>query len=347
MALRTCNYVEVLNGSADLCGLDRDNLASVDFKQLRQAHDRRLQTAWEFDLWPELLRAEKRYYRDLYATATAYTASTATSATEVYFPSSGKYYQNVKASTGVDPANAAGTVNSTNWAESQTSYSASNFGTTTTYAVGDKVYYPTTDRYYVMHTVGGGFPVPTTTTNWGILTEFDRYIAYSQTGKTAIGSVFEVADKGDRYTTRSQTDAWFLSENGIQINTPSAYAWVTYRIRTVRLTGELFSATATYSVGNQVYYSATGTPGNFYDCITSTSAGETPVSAPTKWSVTSIPLIFQRYLELGGYSDWLRNTGQIEKALQEEQVAMALLADQSQLLVGQQRQTSRPLVSTR
>lgn len=343
----TCNYVDVLAGSADLCGLDRDNLSTVDFRQLRKAHDRRIRTAWEFDLWPEICRLEKRYYRDLYSTGTAYTASTTTSATEVYFPATGKYYQNVKASTGVDPANSSGVVNASNWCESLASYTASNFSSSTTYAQGDKVFYPATDRYYVMHTTGGGFPVPTTTANWGVLTEFDRYIAYSQTGKTAIGSVFEVGDKSDRLTTRIQGYAWFLSEKGIQVSTPSSYAWINYRIRTPNLKGDTFSATATYAVGDQVYYSDSTTPGNLYDCVTATSAGESPVSAASSWSLVQVPAIFQLYLELGGYADWLRNTGQIEKATQEDQSAKDLLSDQSQLLVGQQRQSSRPLVLTR
>ena len=70
MALRTVDYVDVLSGTADLCGLDRDNLATAEFRELRQTHDRRLQTAWEADIWPELVRVEKRYYRPLWAGGT-------------------------------------------------------------------------------------------------------------------------------------------------------------------------------------------------------------------------------------------------------------------------------------
>jgi hypothetical protein len=347
MAYRQVDAVDVISGTADLCGLDRVNLATADFSIIRQAHDRRLQTAWEFQRWPDLLRVEKRYYRDLYATGTAYTASTATSPTEVYFPATGKYYQNVKASTGVDPANSAGVVNATNWAESATSYSASNFSSTTTYAVGNIVFYPTTDRFYIAHTTPVAFAIPTVTTYWGILTEFDRYIAYAQTGKTAIGNVFSVDSVNPKTTTRSTAYSWWLSENGIQVATSSSYAWVTYRLRTVHLFGDVFVATTAYTVGQQIYYSATGTRGNYYDCIIATSAGDTPVSQPTKWSIVSIPLIFQRYLEYGGYSDYLRYDGQAEKAGMEDDRAQGYLNDQAMLLVGQQGQEERATVSTR
>ena len=347
MALRTVDAVDVINGSSQLAGLDSANLLTEDFRQLRQAHDRRLQTAWEFDRWPELTRTEKRYYRDLYATATAYVASTATVATEVYFPATGKYYQNVKASTGVDPANSSGVVNSTNWAESLTSYSASNFAAATTYAVGNQVFYPTTDRAYVLHTAAVAGTLPTDTTKWGILTDFDRYVAYSQTGKTAIGAVLEVASVNPRTSTRGVQYDWFLSENGIQVSDASSFIWLTYRIRTVRLIGDVFSASTVYTVGQQAYYSATGTRGNYYDCIITTTAGDTPVSAPTKWSVVSIPLIFQRYLELGGYADFLRNSGKSDAAMTEDDKAMGLLSDQSGQLQGLQGQVPRTMVNSR
>lgn len=344
MSLRTVDYVSVLNGSADLCGLDRSNISTDDFRELRQAHDRRLQTAWEYDLWPELIRTEKRYYRDLYSVATAYVASTATVPTEVFFPATGKYYQNVKASTGVDPANAAGTVNATNWAESFGSYSPANFAAATTYAVGDKAFYPTTDRAYVLHTAAAPGTLPTDTTKWGVLTDFDPYIAYSQTGKTAIGAVFGATSENPRTTTRAVDFDYFLSENGVQIVTPSSFAWLTYKIRTIRLKGETWVSGTSYVVGDQAYY-ATGVAGNFYDCIQATSA-QAPTNA-SFWTAVAIPLLFQRYLEVGGYADWLRNNGQIEKSVSEDGNAQALLENQSFLLCGQQGQNRKTLVLTR
>ena len=350
MALRTVDAVDVIKGIADLCGLDRENISTEDFRVIRQSINRRLQTAWEFDLWPELLRVEKRYFRAAYAAATTYTASTATVPTEVYFPATGLYYQNVKGSTGVDPANSSGVTNASNWADSSRSYSASNYSAATTYATGDKVFYPTTDRYYILHTAAVAGTLPTDTTKWGILTDFDPYVAYAQTGNTAIGSVFTVYSKNPKTTTRLDELDWFLSENGVQLVSNVNQVWLEYRIRTPLVYGDNYSSTTVYTAAlAQIYYSSTtaGYRGNFYDCITTTSAGDSPESAAAKWSVVSVPLIFQRYLELGGHADYLRHTGQPEKADAMEALAVAHLSDQSQLLVGQQGQGSRPLVLSR
>lgn len=342
--MRTVAYETCLKGSADMAGLDRTNIPTADFYQFRAAHDRRLQTAWEFDYWPELERTDKRYYRDVWVSGTSYVASTATLATEVYFPQTGLYYQCLKATSSVAPANASDVTNTTNWADSKTSYSTDDFSASTTYAVGDQVFYPTTDRSYQLHTAAVAGTVPTDTTKWGILTDFDAYIAYSQTGKTAIGNVIEVCSANPRTTTRLNQYDWFLSENGVQVITPSNFAYITYKIRTVRLTGDVW-VSGVYGVGDQVYYSATGVPGNFYDCISATTT-EAPTDT-TKWTVLSIPLIFQRYLEIGGYTDWLRNNGQNDRADGNEILAGTELANQSALLVAGQSQRKRTLVLSR
>lgn len=344
MALRTVDYVDVLSGSADLAGLDRANIPGTDFFQFRQAHDRRLQTAWEFDYWPELIRVEKRYYRDLYSTVTAYTAPSLTSAQEVYFPATGLYYQTLVATTGNDPADSLGVTNKAFWADSASTYSASNYAAATTYARGDKVFYPLTDRFYQLYAASSIGNLPSDATKWGVLTEFDRYVAYLQPGKTAIGNVLEVDSLHPKLTTHGNELDWFLSENGVQVLTNSGFAFVTYKLRTIRLKGNLWVSGTSYVVGDQSYYS-TGVPGNFYDCIQATSA-QAPTNA-SFWTKTDIPLIFQRYLELSGYCDWLRNNGQGDKADDVEVLSQNELANQSQLLVGAQSQTKRTLVSTR
>ena len=141
---------------------------------------------------------------------------------------------------------------------------------------------------------------------------------------------------------------WWLSENGVQVATPSAFAWVTYKIRTVRLFGDTFSATATYTASlDQVYYSSTSTRGNFYNCAVTTSAGQDPDDTPASWTIVNVPLIFQRYLELGAWADYLLNDGQTEKAALAERMAQEQLDYQQCLLVGQQLQTKRTMVMSR
>jgi len=329
-----------------LCGLDRENIPSADFFQIRAAHDRRLQSAWEFDYWPDLTRTEKRYFRDVWVSGTSYAQSTATVPVEIYFPQTKLYYQCVKATNSVAPANSSDVTNTSNWAQSKQSYSLANFAAATTYSVGDQVFYPTTDRSYQLHTAAVAGTVPTDTTKWGVLTDFDQYIAYAQTGKTAIGSVLAVTSLNPKTTTRDEELDWFLSENGIQVTSPATFAYVEFKIQTIRLTGALFVLGTIYSAGSQVYYSATGLPGNFYDCTTTTDGTKLPTDT-AYFTVTSIPLIFQRYLEYGGYADWLRNDGQNDRADSSETLAASELANQSFLLVGSQSQRKRTVVMTR
>lgn len=69
--MRTVNYSDVLRGSAGLAGLGPADIGTGEFALLRQAHDRRLQQAWEWHDWPDLCRVEERgYYPDWDASAT-------------------------------------------------------------------------------------------------------------------------------------------------------------------------------------------------------------------------------------------------------------------------------------
>lgn len=99
--MRKIDYIDILSATADLCGLDRENLSSFDFKKLRTSHSNRLATAYEWYDWPELMRTEKRYLRPGYNAVTTYATGD-----EVYYSTSDKYYQALAASTGNLPTNA-------------------------------------------------------------------------------------------------------------------------------------------------------------------------------------------------------------------------------------------------
>tara|TARA_R100000808_G_scaffold5110_1_gene15795 strand:+ start:15029 stop:15736 length:708 start_codon:yes stop_codon:yes gene_type:complete len=54
--MRTLKFNAVVNGVAQLAGLDRDNLSASEFKRIRDLADGRLSLAWESEYWPEMLR---------------------------------------------------------------------------------------------------------------------------------------------------------------------------------------------------------------------------------------------------------------------------------------------------
>lgn len=344
------DYDSVLFATADLCGLDRANLPTIDFQQLRAAHNRRLRFGWDYDFWPEIIRTQKRYFRPIYSTATAYTATT-----EVYWPGTRRYYQAMTATTGNDPANASGVTQNAFWADAVTSYSADNYNNATTYTRGQQVFYPYTDRFYQLFAASSVGNLPTDATRWGILTEFDAYVSFDQTGFTPIGTIVSVDDGSAKLTTRSDALGWWKSENGIQISgavngvgdnatVGAAFAWIQFRIRPPFLKGNLWVNGTSYVIGDQVYY-ATGVAGNFYDCIQATSSQ--PPTNTSFWTKVEIPKLFSNYLEIGGYADWLRNTGQSDRADVEDRRAREELEHQRELLVGAEAQRKRALVITR
>ena len=56
--MQTLEFKSVLNGVAQLAGLDRDNLPTHFFKQVRDLANQRLAIAWETERWPSLVRVE-------------------------------------------------------------------------------------------------------------------------------------------------------------------------------------------------------------------------------------------------------------------------------------------------
>lgn len=318
---------------------------SSRFAALRAYVDRALQRIWEGEQWPDLCRAEERNYRLPWASGTTYSASTSTAPVEVWFAPSQKYYQSLVGSNSNNaPATQSGstwTENSSKWAESKSDYSGANWAASTVYSVGtivrrtsgstaDYLYY----QCHTAHTSGATFD----TTKFCVLTPFDQYVAFEQTGETAIGECFAVFDRNPRLSRGWREYAFQISENGIQVPEGPATVWLELRTRRSVLTGDAYSATATYAAGDQVYYTASGV-GDFYACVSATTAGESPVSAAAKWAIVEIPYIFKQYLVWSAYADLLASDGQVDKAQAAGQSADQYWQMEADKLYRQQSQT--------
>lgn len=345
--MRTVDFSEVLGAASELGGLDYDNLAVKDFRTLRRGISLALQNGWEAAKWPEWCPIEKRYFRDVYAATTNYPAGA-----EVYYPASNKYYIALRGAgvTGQAPATLSGSTYTTNtayWAESSTSYSANGWATGTGYAVGNQVYYAVTDAFYQCHTAhtSSGVLTPNATgasERWGVLTALDRYVAYEQTGKTSLAEVFTIWDADPRTDARASEVGFTLNENGAGVLSGPNVVWVEFRRRCPTLTGDDWVSTAIYTANlDQVYFS-----GNFYNCITTTTAGQSPATTPAKWALVEIPWVLRPWLTQAGFASWLRGDGQTERAIAEMEVAGGLLATAWGKVVRQQGQVRRLSVGT-
>jgi hypothetical protein len=256
----------------------------------------------------------------------------------------------------VQPPTFGGVENSAYWAQCRTSYTANPYDPAAIYNIGDQVQNLSDLNFYqrIVSTgaVDGGF----NPAQWGLLKVFDRSIAYVQPGQTPIGEFLQAWDKNPYVTTKRVKLDFLLDNTGahfVQLrntfnygwapaSTNFSYVWLQFRLPRPLLDGDAFDASLVYTAGRSVYYTSTATgKGNFYVAQVTTTAGDTPESAPAKWSLVAIPYVFRGYLIQAGYLDWLMNDGQNEKAAALEPSAEQLLELEADKLQRQSQQIQR------
>lgn len=342
--MRTVNYSDILRGSAGLAGMNyvpgdaTSDVGLPEFRLFRTFHDRRLQAAWEIHRWPDLCPVEQRTYRHQWAIGTAYVATN-----EVYDLASGKYFQALQSSTGENPA-VAGVENSDYWAACANGYSAADWITGTAYAVGVQVKNPLTGLYYQCksaHTASATFAADLAA-RWGLLTPFNKYIAYEQSWETAIGEYISAYNKDPRITTQLSSYPFWLTQDGanFSLNAPNVL-WLYYRIRRPELIGDFWDATAIYASGAQVYFVTAAGSGNFYTANATTAAAEDPTTTPAKWDVVELPYFLRGYLIEAGFADWLTGDDREDQQAKHEAFATTYLELEADKLQRQQQQVRR------
>lgn len=331
--MRAIPYSDVLQKAAEASGRIFVDLSREEAGLLRGFIGTRLKQIWEKWLWPDLMMSEERKFRAEWSGGTTYAAGA-----EVAYTPARKYYQSLRGSnTNHAPATGATFVeNSAWWAESDRSYSGANYDAAKAYAVGDRVYYPPTDRWYQAHTAGTG-NLPTNTSFWGVLTPLVRYVAYEQSGFTKLGDVIEVWDKDPEVFEGALGVPWREAARGIEVFQSLFSVWPQWRKLSPFLKGNLFIAATAYAVGEQVYYRQTLTSGNvvadFYDCIAATT-NEAPTDT-TKWAKVEIPFVFGEFLSHAAAADLLSKDGKDDWSGDEMALAQEMLLHE---LDKQQRQ---------
>ena len=341
--MRTITFQSVLYGVVRALGYDpaRD-LTAARAGTLCEYINQRVIEGWKFDFFPEWTVTEQRLYRAVYASATAYTATT-----EVYFYPTTQYYQALQASTGQAPAllQADGVTyyeNGAYWALSAATYSASPWQPGIAYGVNSasnqlpyQVQNPNDGLCYqciAAHTSGSSFDA----TKWGVLTPLDKYVGYDQTGLTAIGEVKLAARRNPKVRTNNPGYLDFVpSDNGVQFDwrAPNV-VWLQFRRRPPVFTTTLYSSGTAYAAGVTVY-DANGT-GDCWTTTATTTAGQSPTSTPAKWSKVQFPAILGNFVKRAALSDALRDQKQTDRAAEELTEAYAELQDvQDRELAGQ------------
>lgn len=213
----------------------------------------------------------------------------------------------------------------------------------TTYAAEDQVYYSTTGLYYtaLQATTGNA---PTNTTYWEVATELDAYIELEQTGQTEIGEVRGVFVDDPLTTPSPRRLLHLLGQHGIHLPGDSLplSAYVYFRLRPNEYTGADYDATATYAVGETMFYSSAtvGYEGDYWECVTATSAGNNPESSAAKWSRIELPSWLKEAVSAQAYHEYLITDGAPQEMRDRAgATADGLLNQAVHLFVGQQRQS--------
>lgn len=192
--------------------------------------------------------------------------------------------------------------------------------------------------------------IPFTTT-----TDSNLVVSFAPTAEA--GEILSVYNGNPQESTRAiQVQYSIYEEDGgrkVIVSSVITTGFYLYRIACPELTGDLYSPTVTYYTGVQVYFdsgSGTGsyTPvlgkphaGNFYTCVTTTSAGQNPNSHPSLWTKVNIPYIFASFMSWASAANWLVSEGQMQEATVIEGKATQVLDMEYDKFLRQQSQFGR------
>jgi hypothetical protein len=246
---------------------------------------------WRHAWWPDLMTTERRQFAANWASGTAYS-----SGAQVYYSVSDKYYQALQSSTGQAPASALGVENSAYWAELALSYEAEDYAAATTYAVGDQVFYPTTNLYYQCIAASTG-NLPTATAYWGPLTPWVRRIDFDQSWESTeiddLDLEFGAFETDPRmYGGAGRLTGLTLDETGVLFyddDTPTR-PWLQYRTRPPQFTRTDVVGGTSYAADAVVYYPTTG---QCYVCIAATTGSTCP--STTYWALQEVPEFLREF----------------------------------------------------
>lgn len=324
--MRLVTFQSVLHGTARMLGLNPARLDTIRSAALAEYINQHVRFGWHFDFWPEWLLTEERRYRAAWVAGTAYGAGTAAVAVEVFYIPAQTYYQSlVAANTNHAPGVlTAGEYveNSAYWAECASSYSVEDWETATDYALGDQVRFPDDGQSYqciTAHTSGASFD----TSKFGILTPFNRYVAFEQTGATVISRVKLATRRDSRVFGTKPGLLWSgRSDLGVQVGPEAPQTvWLQFQTLPPVFTATAWVASTAYAVADLVY-AATET----YKCATAhTSAASFAVGS--NWTLVKFPFLLAEYVKRCAKASSLEDLKLTNRALVNEDRASRMLED--------------------
>lgn len=360
--MKAARFPALVAGVARLAGLGESPGAESKAK-IAEFLTARADQAYSWDFWAEWLYCEQRAYRDSYDAGAAY-APTADAPVERYYPPADSYYQALRATTGNAPATDTGgtwAANTAYWAECQISYSGDDWAATTDYTAGITVRNPDDGRFYMCHTAhtsGSTFDA----TKFGLLTVFERYIDYGQTGQTPIDMVkalhwfdprtgterpsdlpFKLTDRGvePRNGGLQGAAGWYYPWNGGGIFGAAfipTKVWIEF-LRPAPVFGATsFVTDGSYFEEDVVVNDGEGEDGECYKALVDDPGND--LTDATKWEKQVCPRRIAEFVKRAAAADLLRPDGQHQKAGAEDSPAFEFLLRAHDKAFAGQAQTS-------
>jgi hypothetical protein len=214
-----------------------------------------------------------------------------------------------------------------------------------TYSIDAEVYHEASDAYWRALDDTTAADVPGVSALWEEIEEsdLDLYIAYDQDGETGFSRIADCYDKNFRTDRTARRLKWEYDDRGIRIlerNSVPETVWVYLYQLCPRFRGDTWSASSTYLAQRVIYYEDANETqdyaGDFWIVLDTTTAGENPLTAPTKFARLEIPEFLADFIVQGARIAFLKGEGQLEKALAEDGNALwdLLAEERNKLLAG-------------
>ena len=240
--MRSIPYSDIEKGVAAIAGIDPTSLLAHEKVLLAEYISDATKYCWDYYPWSEFTKTEKRYFRDSFVSSTSYKAGD-----EVFY--NGKYYR-----ARVDNSDATIDISTVNWYEVGDIIGAPEWSQKGLYYKGakvqlDGVMYICIDQPMSDIESHGEDPcsfdlngIHVTDANYfeEIYNIFDRYIAYEQVGKDAIGTCLAITLEDPRYNDtkplnwREDREGIYIFPNELTFNE----VWVRYRLQAPVFTSE-------------------------------------------------------------------------------------------------------------
>ena len=197
-------------------------------------------------------------------------------------------------------------------------------------------------------------------------TAMDSLVAWEQLGESAVDVVFNVWRNSPLLSIYPTGQGYTLTPNGIQLissagNTTSYTngvpttptfpvsnnpVFLYYRRVLPSFTGDVYSASLTYSVDQQMYFTNSLGTGDFYKCLVATSAGQSPDTTAASWEIIPLYDVFLQYCVYQAYGDWLISDGQMDKSVGAYTIAQSKMDTEFDKMERQQGDVLPMKVST-